>query len=103
VPADLVRFLPYGTGSVMFALEILGWGFFSSLAAIFVAPLFSSSRLKKTIRWLFILYAIFSFISVISFATNIPIPTGPIAWGPILLALSILLAVYFRTIDEQVT
>ena len=28
VPTDLTRFLPYGTGSVMFALEILGWGFF---------------------------------------------------------------------------
>jgi len=95
VPPDLARFLPYETGSVMLALEILGWGFFSSLAAVFVAPLFSSSPLNKTIRWLFILYAFFSFISVISFATNNPIPTGPIAWGPILLALSILLSFYF--------
>jgi hypothetical protein len=103
VPADLARFLPYATDSVMFALEVLGWGFFSSLAAVFVAPLFSSSPLKKTIRWLFILYAVFSFVSVISFATNIPIPTGPIAWGPILLVLSILLSVYFHIIDKQVT
>ncbi len=103
VPADLTRFLPYGNGSVMFALEVLGWGFFSSLAAVFVAPLFSSSPLSMTIRWLFILYAIFSFMSVISFATNTLIPTGPIAWGPILLALSILLAIYFRNIDKQVT
>ena len=103
VPTDLTRFLPYATGSVMFALEVLGWGFFSSLAAVFVAPLFSSSPLNKTIRWLFILYAIFSFMSVISFATNTPIPTGPLAWGPILLALSILLSVYFRKFDKQVT
>lgn len=102
VPADLTRFLPYGTGSVMFALEILGWGFFSSLAAVFVAPLFSSSRLNITIRWLFILYAIFSFLSVISFATNIFIPTGPLAWGPILLVISILLSVYFRDLEKQV-
>ena len=103
VPADLTRFLPYYEGSVMFALEILGWGFFSSLAAVFVAPLFSSSPLNKTIRWLFILYAIFSFMSVIGFATNILIPTGPIAWGPILLALSILLSIYFRNLNKQVT
>jgi hypothetical protein len=102
VPADLARFLPYGTGSVMFALEVLGWGFFSSLAAVFVAPLFSSTRLNKTIRWLFILYAIFSFLSAFSFATNIFIPTGPIAWGPILLLITILLSVYFRNIDKQV-
>jgi hypothetical protein len=103
VPADLTRFLPYATGSVMFALEILGWGFFSSLAAVFVAPLFSSSTLNKTIRWLFILYAVFSFMSVIGFATNTPITAGAfIAWGPILLALSILLSFYFRSLNKQV-
>jgi hypothetical protein len=103
LPADLIRFVPYGSGSVMSALEVLGWGFFSSLAAVFVAPLFSASRLNKTIRWLFILYAIFSFMSVIGFASNTLIPTGPIAWGPILLALSILLSVYFRNFDKQVS
>ncbi|MFN2262977.1 MAG: hypothetical protein ACK2UM_01850 [Anaerolineales bacterium] len=104
VPADLTRFLPYASGSVMFALEILGWGFFSSLAAVFVAPLFSSSMLNKTIRWLFILYAVFSFMSVIGFATNTPITAGAfIAWGPILLALSILLSIYFRHFDRKVS
>jgi hypothetical protein len=101
VPADLVRFLPYGTGSVMFALEVLGWGFFSSLAALFVAPLFSGSRLNKTIRWLLVLYAILSLLSAFSYATNIFIPTGPIAWGPILLVITVLLSVYFRNIDIQ--
>ena len=100
VPADLIRFLPYAPGSVMFALEILGWGFFSSLAAVCVTPLFSSTRLNKAIRWLFILYALFSFMSVISFATNIVIPTGPIAWGPISLLLSVLLSIYFRNINN---
>ena len=101
VPTDLSRFLPYSPGSVMFALENLGWGFFSSLSAVFVAPLFSSSPLNKAIRWLFILYAVFSFMSVVGFATNILIPTGPIAWGPIVLALSILLAFYFRNFDTS--
>ena len=104
VPTDLTRFLPYSTGSVMFALEMLGWGFFSSLASLFVAPLFSSSLLNKTIRWLFILYAVFSFMSVIGFATNTPITAGAfIAWDPILLALSILLSLYFRNFDKQVS
>ena len=101
IPPDLVRFLPYASGSVMFSLEILGWGFFSSLAAVSVAPLFSGSRLNNTIRWLFILYAIFSFLSALSFATNIFIPTGPIAWGPILLVITILLSVYFRNSIKQ--
>jgi hypothetical protein len=93
---DLARFLPYATGSVMFALEMLGWGFFSSLAALSVAPLFSGSRLHISIRWLFVAYAIFSFMGVIGFATEIPITAGAfIAWGPILTVLAILLAIYF--------
>ncbi len=67
---DLARFLPYATGSVMFALEMLGWGFFSSLAAISVAPLFSGSRLTTSIRWSFVGYALFSFMGVIGYMTQ---------------------------------
>jgi hypothetical protein len=76
---------------------MLGWGFFSSLAALSVAPLFTSSRLNLSIRWLFISYALFSFASVIGYATQTPITAAAfIAWGPILVVLSILLTVYFR-------
>jgi len=101
LPSDLTRFLPYGAGSVMYALEWLGWGFFSSLAALFVAPLFTSTRLNKTIRWLFILYAIFSFMGLVGFMINTPIASiAFIAWGPILLVLFILLSVYFRKFDK---
>jgi hypothetical protein len=94
---DLARFLPYSSGSVMFALEMLGWGFFSSLAAFSVAFLFKGSRLNISIRWMFIAYALFSFMGVLGFATETAITMAAfVAWGPILLALSILLAVYFR-------
>jgi hypothetical protein len=94
---DLARFLPYATGSVMFALEMLGWGCFSSLAALSVAPLFSGSRFNRSIRWLFVAYALLSFTSIIGFMTGIPIAAlAFIAWGPILLALAILLSIYFR-------
>jgi hypothetical protein len=97
---DLARFLPYASGSVMFALEMLGWGFFSSLAALSVAPLFSGSRIKLWIRWLFVIYALFSFMAVIGYVTQSPITAAAfIAWGPILTALAILLAVYFRKDD----
>lgn len=99
VPSDLSRFLPYSTGSVMLAIENLGWGLFSSLAAISVAPLFSTTRLNKAIRWLFIVYAIISFMSLIGFAVNSPIPIGPIAWGPILMTIFMLLVVYFRNLE----
>jgi hypothetical protein len=94
---DLARFLPYSSGSVMFALEMLGWGFFSSLAALAVAPLFSGSRLDLSIRWLFMVYALFSFMGVIGFATQTPVTAVAfVAWGPILLALAVLLTIYFH-------
>jgi hypothetical protein len=94
---DLARFLPYASGSVMFALEMLGWGFFSSLAALAVAPLFSGSRFNVSIRWLFVVYALFSFMAVIGYGTQLPITAAAfIAWGPILTALAVMLAVYFR-------
>jgi hypothetical protein len=93
---DLARFLPYSTSSVMFALEILGWGFFLSLATLFIAPLFGGRRLQTSIHWLLIFFALFSLMSVIGFATNTPITAAAfIAWGPILLALAILYAILF--------
>jgi hypothetical protein len=95
---DLARFLPYSTDSVMFAIEILGWGFFLPLATLFVAPLFGGTRRQTSIRWLFILFALFSLMSVIGLATATPITAGAfVAWGPILLALAILLAFHFRS------
>jgi hypothetical protein len=95
---DLARFLPYSTGSVLFALEILGWGFFLSLAALFVAPLFGGTRRQDAIRWLLILFALFSLMSVIGFVTTTPMTAGAfVAWGPILLALAVLLAAHFHS------
>jgi hypothetical protein len=95
---DLARFVPYSTGSVMFALEMLGWGFFIALAAIFVAPLFSRGRLQLTIRWTFIAFGVLSLISAIGFISETPLTAvGFVAWGPLLLALAVLLAVFFRT------
>jgi hypothetical protein len=56
-----------------------------------------------SIRWLFVAYALFSFMSVIGYATETPITAGAfITWGPILLALSILMAVYFQKIKPPV-
>ena len=95
---DLARFLPYSTSSVLFALEILGWGFFLSMATLFVAPLFGGSRRQDAIRWLLILFALFSLMSVIGFVTTTPITAGAfVAWGPILLALAVLLAAHFHS------
>lgn len=98
--ADLARFLPYATNSVMFALEMLGWGVFSSLAALFIAPLFSGSRFGFSLRWLLVAYAVFSSTGAIGFAIQSPISAAAfVAWGPLLLALAVMLAVYFRKVS----
>ena len=95
---DLARFLPSSTDSVMFALEILVWGFFLSLAALFIAPLFRGTMRQLSIRWLLVLFAVFSLMSVIDFVTATPITAGAfVAWGPILLVLGVLLALRFRS------
>jgi hypothetical protein len=95
--ADLARFQAYSTDSVMFALEILGWGFFLSIAAVCVAPLFDGNRLRLAIRWLWIGFAFFSFMAVVGYVSATPLTAlAFLAWGPGLLALAILLAIDFR-------
>jgi hypothetical protein len=95
---DLARFVPYSTGSVMFALEMLGWGFFIALAAIFVAPLFSRGPLQHAIRWTLIAFGVLSLLSAIGFVSATPLTAvGFVAWGPLLLALAVMLAIFFRT------
>ena len=93
---DLARFVPYSTGSVMFALEMLGWGFFIALAALFVAPLSSGGRLQLAIRSILIAFGVLSLTSVAGFISETPLTiAGFVAWGPLLLALAVLLSVYF--------
>ena len=94
---DLARFLPYASGSVMLALEELGWGFFLSLAALAVAPLFRGDRLQISIRWVLVAIAVLSFMGLTGYATASLLSLfGFIAWGPLLMVLGILLALFFR-------
>jgi len=100
--ADLARFLPYSTGSVMFALEMLGWGFFIALAALSVAPLFRGGRLQRAIRLSMVAFGVLSLLSVVGFATGTALTSaGFVAWGPLLLAITVMLTVYFRRTSED--
>lgn len=94
---DLARFLPYSTESVMFAMEMLGWGLFMALAALAAAPLFGGDHLGRSLRWVLVAYGLLSLLSVVGYATQTPLTmAGFIAWGPGLVALGILLALHFR-------
>lgn len=89
-------FLAYGPRSVMFSLEILGWGFFLGIACLCAAPIFSAGRLELAIRWLFVLYGVLGLVTAVAFALGSPIAAvGFFAWGVVLPAATGLLAVFF--------
>ena len=90
-------FLAYGPRSVMFSLEILGWGFFLGLACLFAAPIFSAGRLELAIRWLFVLYGVLGLVTAVAFALASPLAAvGFFAWGVVLPVATALLTVFFR-------
>lgn len=94
--AGLDRFLPYGSRSVFFALEMLGWGGFLSLAAFSVAPLFGDGRLERWIAAMFIAYGVLGMTSLLGYALGSPIVmVGFLAWGPVLGVEIVLLGFVF--------
>ena len=89
--ADLDRFLPYGSRSVFFALEMLGWRGFLSLATFFAAPGFTQGRLARWILVFFTAYGILGITSVLGYVFgNSIVMVGFLAWGPVLGAASFL-------------
>ncbi len=93
---ELKIFLPYGSDSVMFSLEILGWGFFMGIAALCAAPLFTATTVDRWLRGLFITYGALGLTSALGLVLASPISAvGFMAWGPVLDAITGLLAVRF--------
>lgn len=91
-------FLAYGPRSVMFSLEILGWGFFLGIACLFAASVFSTGRLELAIRWLFVLYGVLGLVTALAFVLASPIAAvGFFAWGIVLPVATALLTVFFRS------
>jgi len=94
--AGLERFLPFGSRSVFFALEMLGWGVFLSLAAFSIAPIFIAGKLERWIAAMFFTYGVLGMISVLGYALNSPIVmVGFLAWGPVLGVATLLLGFLF--------
>lgn len=83
--------------SIMFALEMLGWGFFVAFGALALAPLFRGRGPERGIRWTLVAFGAFSLVSVVGYATETVLSmAGFVAWGPLLLALAIMLALFYR-------
>ena len=99
--AGIDWFLPYGDRSIMFGLEMLGWGWFLGLAMPFAAPLFSNGTVHFGLRWLLILYGILGWVSAVAYLLASPLAAiGFVAWGLILYLITALLAIHFRKSEK---
>jgi hypothetical protein len=78
--AEVARFLPYGTGSVMSAIEFLAWGLFFGLAALCAAPVFGGGRLARWIRGLLVATGGLSLLGFGAQGTAL-FYAAPLAWG----------------------
>lgn len=85
----LSRFYPYEPRSATFALELIGWGTFLSLALLFMAFALNKKGLNRGIRILSFIYFILGIISSIGYLSGSPIAAvGFIAWGLVLFIIT---------------
>jgi len=83
--------------SMMWVIEVLGY-FFMGLATLFAAPVFSSGRIEKIIKWLFIINGILGIGALIGYGLNVPLEImlgGLIVWDIVMPASTALLAYLF--------
>jgi hypothetical protein len=105
----LFTFMP---GSLMFALDMLGYGFMC-LATLVAAPVFGGSKLDDWIRRLFILNGLFFLPSLVFPAFIFPQDSGSVEatsqggvigylyWCTLFVSISVLLAKKFRQLDKD--
>ena len=90
-------FLAYGDHSVMFGLEMLGWGWFLGLAMLMAAPIFAGGKIQLWLRWSMASYGVLGMTSAIFYLIGSPLASiGFVAWGLILFVITGLLTIYFR-------
>ncbi|GLW09895.1 hypothetical protein Misp01_50240 [Microtetraspora sp. NBRC 13810] len=98
--AGLEWFEPYGWPSLTFALEVLGWGVFFSLACLFLAPAFRVHGLERAIAVTFAIVGVLSLGGTLGLFVNSTGLLGviaPLAWGLGPAAAAVLVTVWLRT------
>jgi uncharacterized membrane protein len=89
---------PYNPASLSFAREHLGWGLFFGLAALFAAFALQGDVLMGWVRWLLAGSGILSLFHELGVVVSSPllIDLGYPAWGVLLPAATLLLAIGYR-------
>jgi hypothetical protein len=107
---DVIDALSFTPGSMLFAVDMLGYTFMT-LATLVAAPVFFGSRLALWIRRWFILHGLLVVPTVLSAPVMFQGPPDPtadnvgalvlIGWCLIFVPLSVLVAIYFRRSMNQ--
>jgi hypothetical protein len=104
VTEGLNWFQPYGWPSIMAAIEVMAWGLYLGLALFCLVPVFadspagSRSWLEKSIFWTLLMSGGLCLVATLGQVLNNAILNllGILAWGPGLITLMILLAIWFK-------
>jgi hypothetical protein len=84
--------------SMMMTIEVLGY-FFMGLSTLFIAPLFQSGKLEKSIRWLFVFNGVLGIGGAIGFALNLDwriLIGGLVVWTIVMPITTALVAYWFK-------
>jgi len=90
--------------SMMMTIEVLGY-FFMGLSTLFIAPIFQSGRLEKSIRWLFVFNGVLGIGGAIGFALNLDwriLIGGLLVWTIMMTITTALIAYWFKTEKSSV-
>jgi hypothetical protein len=89
---------PYGSRSIMFAVEHLGWGLFLGLAALLAAFAFENKGLDGGIRWSLLAAGVLSLLHMFGIMLSNPVLSflGYPAWAVFLPAATLMLAIQLR-------
>ena len=81
------------------AARFLGRGLFTpGLALLFLAPVFRTGRLERTLFWTLVISGSLSLVAVLGQILNSALLNmlGVLAWGPGLIVFFVLLAIWFK-------
>ncbi|MBN1695854.1 hypothetical protein JW879_10735 [candidate division WOR-3 bacterium] len=104
--AGLEQFIQSNPISGIAGINMAGWTLFFSLASLFIAPIFTGSRLNKVIKYAFISNGILCLLGGIGFVFDniiLIFLTLNFGMGAATLTVAIALLVFFRRLRRQFT
>jgi hypothetical protein len=102
-PAITALIDPFQYGSILYAVEHLGWGLFFGIGCLFAAFTMEGGRLDGDIRWLLAAAGIFGLLHVLGMVASQPVLyfLAYPAWGLLLPTACALLTVRFRRNETE--